>query len=96
MRELCDHVERALYRELVFCATSMHALLVSQHLELEWNCGMLRVELSANDLISFALHEQPFVELTSFRSAPEKVIETFEGFLQKNKWAAVTVLSSPV
>jgi hypothetical protein len=41
MRRLCEHVEHARYRDLVHCATSMHTLFVSQHPELEWDCGML-------------------------------------------------------
>jgi hypothetical protein len=93
MRRLCEHVERAPYRDLVYCALSMHTLLVSQHPELEWNCGMLRVELmGSTGQVSFTFCEQPFAEPASWRCDAAEVVATFDGFLRKNKWVSETVV----
>jgi hypothetical protein len=90
MRHLCEHIANAPYRELVFCAQSMHALLIAQHAEIERNCGVLRIEVTRDDEVSFSLHEQPFVEPTSFRCTPPDLIATFENFLRKTKWVSET------
>jgi hypothetical protein len=59
-----------------------------QQAEIEWNCGVLRIEVNSADDISFTLHEQPFVEAVTFRCAPEDLISTFETFLHTNKWVS--------
>ncbi len=92
LRRLCEHAEHAPYRDLIFCATSMHTLLVSQHSELEWNSNTLRVEVDHHDHISFAFHEQPFVKPVAFQCSAEKILETFDRFLRKNKWVSDSAL----
>lgn len=93
LRRLCEHVERSAYRDLLFCASSMAALLVSQHREIEWGCNMLRIELDTSGaFLWFSLHEQTFVKPKPFRCEAEGIIETFESFLRKTKWVTEAVL----
>jgi hypothetical protein len=94
MRALCEHVAHAPYKPLVFCAQSMHALLVAQQPELEWNCGVLRIEVSREGLLVFALHEQPFIEPAAFLCAPQDLIPTFESFLRKTKWVSEATITA--
>jgi hypothetical protein len=86
LRALFEHVDRAPYRDLVFCATSMHTLLVGQHAVLEWNRQMLRIEPHANDRIAFAFHERDFDPPVEWSCAPNALVSTFERFLHRTKW----------
>ena len=87
MQRLCQHIAAAAYRDLIFGATSMHALLVGQHETLEWNSNMLRIEATSAEGITFTFHEKEFVEPIVWTCAPEAVVETFERFLRRVKWS---------
>jgi hypothetical protein len=89
MRELCDHVASSKNGNIVFCATSMHVLMVSQHEELERG-DALHIELEGKQFeqASFKLYEQELVSPTLWHCPAEAVIHTFEGFLRKKKWVS--------
>jgi hypothetical protein len=87
MRRLIEHVASQPYAPLLFPTTSMHALLVAQHAEIEWGHDVLRVEPDTNGrTVRFTYQEQQFVEAATWECVEEKIIETFEAFLCKTKW----------
>jgi hypothetical protein len=88
MHRLVEHVAAQPYAQVLFCATSMHDLLVSQHAEIEWLHDMLRVHPASADVICFTFHEQPFAKPPTWECRGAKAVENFEGFLRKSKWVA--------
>jgi hypothetical protein len=88
MRGLVEHVVSQPYARLLFCTTSMQALLVAQHAEIEWAHDVLRVEPTAEGTVRFRLHEQQFVKPAMWQCPVTEVVATFEGFLRRSKWVA--------
>jgi hypothetical protein len=87
MRRLVEHIASQPYAPLLFSTTSMHALLVAQHAEIELGHDVLRVERAANgDTARFTFHERQYVEPATWECVEGKIVETFEGFLRKVKW----------
>jgi hypothetical protein len=89
VRRLVEHIISQPYARLLFCTTSMHALLVAQHPEIEWAHDVLRVEPTADGTVRFTLHEQEFVKPATWQCPAAEVVATFEGFLRKSKWVAI-------
>jgi hypothetical protein len=94
MRRLVEHIASQPYAHLLFATTSMHALLVAQHSEIEWGHDVLRVERNPDErTMRFTYQEQQFVEPTTWECTDGNVVETFEGFLRKMKWVSTTLPS---
>ncbi len=87
MRRLVEHVASPPYAALIFSTTSMHALLVAQHAEIELGHDVLRVERDPYDKgVQFTFQEQPFAEPAKWECSEGEIVGTFEGFLRKAKW----------
>jgi hypothetical protein len=94
MRRLVAHIASQPYAALLFSTTSMHALLVAQHAEIESGHDVLRVEQDLNGrTVRFTYQEQEFVEPATWECDTEKVVETFEGFLRKAKWVSIGAIA---
>jgi len=92
---LVEHIASQPYAALLFSTTSMHALLVAQHAEIEWGHDVLRVERDPNvGGMRFTYQEDAFVEPTTWHCAEENVTETFEGFLRRSRWVSGLSLRS--
>lgn len=94
MRRLVEHVVAQPYSALLFCTTSMHALLVAQHAEMEWGHDVLRIECAETDVVRFTFQEQEFVKPATWQCPDGEIISTFEGFLRTSKWVARAVAAS--
>jgi hypothetical protein len=87
MRRLVEHVASQPYAPLLFSTTSMHALLVAQHAQIELGHDVLKVERDPYGKgVRFTFQEQPFVEPAKWECSEDEVVGTFEGFLRKVKW----------
>ncbi len=86
MRRLIAHVAAQPYAPLLFGATSMHALLVAHDEQTRWDDDVLRIEVQLDGRIRFAHQEQPFVQPARWACDDEKIVETLEAFLRRQRW----------
>jgi hypothetical protein len=94
MRRLVEHIASQPYAALLFSTTSMHALLVAQHAEIESGHDVLRVERDLSGrTVRFTYQEQEFVKPATWECDTEKVVETFEGFLRTVKWVSIGAIA---
>jgi hypothetical protein len=90
--ELCDLVSRSPLRDLIFVATSMFDLLISQHTPIEWNNGVLRIAPAGENYLRFTLHEKSYAAPVVFECAADHGRETFDTFLRRHKWVSESAI----
>ena len=92
IRRLVEHIAAQPYATLIFPTTSMHALLVAQHQQIEWGHDVLRVETDPSiGKVRFTYQEQQFAAPTTWECGAEGIVDTFEGFLRRARWVSVPV-----
>jgi hypothetical protein len=85
MHRLVEHIAAQPYARLLFCATSMHDLLVSRHAQIEWLHDMLRVQPASEAALRFTFHE-PFSTPAAWECSNDNAVKNFEAFLRSSKW----------